>query len=90
MAFPTIEAATHLGAHQSALVHQFRRLERDIGARLYHASAPGRPMRPTRRGTALLNTLDRPDIRALTAEHAPDVSSTADGNRRWHRHVPRS
>jgi len=91
MAFPTIEAAaTHLGAHQSALVHQFRRLERDIGARLYHASAPGRPMHPTRRGTALLNTLDRPDIRALTAEHAPDVSSTADGNRRWHRHVPRS
>jgi DNA-binding transcriptional LysR family regulator len=28
-------AATFLGAHQSALVHQFRRLERDIGARLY-------------------------------------------------------
>lgn len=41
MTFPTIEAAaTSLGAHQSALVHQLRRLERDIGATLYHPSTP--------------------------------------------------
>jgi Bacterial regulatory helix-turn-helix protein, lysR family len=69
MTFPTIEAAaTFLGAHQSALVHQFRRLERDIEAKLYQRSAPGRPMRPTARGTALLKALNRPDIRALAAQ----------------------
>jgi hypothetical protein len=52
MTFPTIEAAaTHLSAHQSALIHQFRRLEHDIGAVLYQPSARGQPMRPTRRGT---------------------------------------
>ena len=72
-AFPTIEAAAaHLSAHQSALVHQFRRLERDIGARLYHPSAPRQPMRPTRRGAALLQALCRPDIEALAAGQAPD------------------
>jgi hypothetical protein len=39
MTFPAIEAAaTCLSAHQSALVHQFRRLERDIGAKLYYPS----------------------------------------------------
>ena len=39
MTFPAIEAAaTCLSAHQSALVHQFRRLERDIGAKPYHPS----------------------------------------------------
>jgi hypothetical protein len=31
----TTAAAFHLGAYQSALIHQFRRLERDIGAPLY-------------------------------------------------------
>jgi len=78
MTFPTIEAAAiHLSAHQSALVHQLRRLERDIGAPLYQASAPGQPMRPTRRGTALLNALARPHIQALAAAHAPDVSGQA-------------
>jgi hypothetical protein len=35
MTFPSIEAAaTYLGAHQSALIHQFQRLERDIGSPL--------------------------------------------------------
>jgi Bacterial regulatory helix-turn-helix protein, lysR family len=67
MSFPTIEAAAAcLGAHQSALVHQFKRLERDIGGKLYHRSTPLQPMRPTRRGTALLRALSRPDIHALT------------------------
>jgi hypothetical protein len=69
MTFPTIEAAaTCLGAHQSALVHQFKRLERDIGTKLYHRSTPRQPMRPTPRGTALLKALKRPDIQALTAQ----------------------
>ena len=42
--FPSIEAAaTYLGAHQSALIHQFRRLERDIGSPLYYRSTPASP-----------------------------------------------
>jgi hypothetical protein len=66
MAFPTIEAAAaHLDAHQSVLVNQFQRLERDIGAKLFHRSTPRRPMRPTGRGTALLDALARTDVRAI-------------------------
>jgi hypothetical protein len=66
MTFPTIQAAAvHLSAHQSALVHQFRRLERDIGAELYHRSRPRQPMRPTARGAALLDALKQPGIAAL-------------------------
>jgi hypothetical protein len=54
MAFPTIEAAaSHLGAHQAALVRQFQQLEHDIGTRLFDRSTPTTPMRPTRRGKAL-------------------------------------
>ncbi len=68
MGFPTIEAAAdHLGAHQSALVKQLQRLERDIGAQLYHRAVRARPLRPTRRGAALLDALARPDIRAMLA-----------------------
>ena len=85
MAFPTIEAAAaHLGTSQSALIHQLRRLERDIGAPLYHASSPGKPMQPTRRGTALLAALDRPDIHALAMEHAPDMSGPASSRNPGH------
>jgi hypothetical protein len=74
MNFPTIEAAAiHLGAHQSALVHQFRRLERDIGAHLYHRSTPRQPMRPTQRGTALLAALARPDVQAAATASTPDT-----------------
>jgi biotin operon repressor len=86
MAFPTIEAAaSHLGTRQSALIHQLRRLERDIGAPLYHASSPGKPMQPTRRGTILLATLDRPDIHALAMEHAPDMSGPASSRNPGHK-----
>jgi len=85
MAFPTIEAAaTHLGTRQSALIHQFRRLERDIGAPLYHASAPGKPMQPTPRGTTLLAALNQPEIHALAMEHAPDMSGPASSRNRGH------
>jgi hypothetical protein len=72
MAFPTIkQAARHLGAHPSALISQFQRLERDIGAVLYHRAAPGQPMHPTERGTALLHALNQPEVKALaTGQHA--------------------
>jgi DNA-binding transcriptional LysR family regulator len=54
MACPAIGAAAgQIGAHPSALIHQFQRLERDIGATLYHRSSPGHPIRPTARGNAL-------------------------------------
>ena len=43
----------------------------------FHASAPGKPMQPTRRGTTLLAALDRPDIHALAMEHPPDMSGPA-------------
>ena len=66
MACPAIgTAARQIGAHPSALIHQFQRPERDIGATLYHRSSPGHPMRPTARGTALLQALDQPAVRAL-------------------------
>lgn len=72
MRFPTIQAAAeYLGADQAALVRQLHRLERDVGARLYHRARHGGAIlhaaqRPTRRGTALLKALDRADVRALT------------------------
>ena len=76
MTFPTIEAAaTSLGVHQSSVVHQFRRLERDIGAKLYYRSTRRQAMRPTRRGAALLHALDRPDVQALLRAHAPDPAA---------------
>jgi hypothetical protein len=66
MGFPTIEqAAQHLGAHQAALVRQLQRLERDIGAQLSHRATHTLPLRPTRRGAALLKALDQPAVRAL-------------------------
>jgi hypothetical protein len=69
MAFPTIEqAAQHLGAHQAALVRQLQRLERDIGAQLYHRATHTAPLRPTRRGAALLEALDQPAVSALIHE----------------------
>jgi DNA-binding transcriptional ArsR family regulator len=75
MASPTITAAAAgLRICPSALSHQFRRLERDIGARLYQPATSRRPWRPTRRGAALLTALARPGTQALAAAHAPDVS----------------
>jgi len=78
MASPTIAAAAaRLRICPSALSHQFRRLERDIGARLYQPATSRRPWRPTGRGAALLTTLARPGIQALAAAHAPQISSRA-------------
>lgn len=62
MAFPTIDAAAdQLRVGQSTLVRQLQRLEIDIGATLYHRATVAQPLRPTRRGTALLRALDHPD-----------------------------
>jgi DNA-binding transcriptional LysR family regulator len=81
MTFRTIEAAAaHLGAHQSVLVNQLQRLERDIGAKLFQRSTPRRPMRPTRRGTALLDALARPEVRAIAQTPQPDPTN-ADADR---------
>lgn len=72
MGLPTIEqAAAHLGADQAALVRQLQRLENDIGAQLFHRSTPTKSMRPTRRGTSLLQKLTHPDIRYLTQQSTP-------------------
>jgi hypothetical protein len=71
MAFPALSAAAaHIGASPAALISQFKRLERDTGGELYHRSAPGQPMRPTRRGAALLRALQQPGVRDLMQQHA--------------------
>ena len=78
MASPTIAAAAaRLRICPSALSHQLRRLERDIGAKLYQPATSRRPWRPTRRGAALLTALARPGIQALAAAHAPQISGPA-------------
>ena len=78
MTSPTIAAAAaRLRICPSALSHQFRRLERDIGAGLYQPATSRRPWRPTGRGAALLTTLARPGIQALAATHAPQISRRA-------------
>jgi DNA-binding transcriptional ArsR family regulator len=89
MASPTIAAAaTRLRLCPSALSHQLRRLERDIGARLYQPATSRRPWRPTRRGAALLTALARPGIQALAAAHAPDVSGPAGSRSRYRDRMP--
>ncbi|MFI9388958.1 LysR family transcriptional regulator [Kutzneria sp. NPDC052558] len=68
MAFPNIDtAATYLGAHPGTLVHQFQRLERDIGRPLFHRSTFRKPHRPTPRGQALLRDLAQGPIQQLMA-----------------------
>jgi len=85
MASPTIAAAAaRLRLCPSGLSHQFRRLERDIGARLYQPATSRRPWRPTRRGAALLTALARPGIQALAAARAPQISGR-DGSRSRYR-----
>lgn len=66
MAFPNLTTASaYLGAEQTALTAQFQRLEADIGAPLYYRSVQTTPQRTTKRGTALLRTIKRPDIQTL-------------------------
>jgi DNA-binding transcriptional ArsR family regulator len=78
MTAPTIAAAAaRLRICPSALSRQLRRLERDIGGKLYQPATSRRPWRPTPRGTALLTALARPGTQALAAAHAPDISGRA-------------
>ena len=89
MASPTIAAAAaRLRICPSALSHQLRRLERDTGARLYQPATSRRPWRPTRRGAALLTALAQPDIQALAAAHAPDISGPASSRSRYRDRMP--
>ena len=89
MTSPTIAAAAAgLRICPSALSHQLRRLERDIGASLYQPATSRRPWRPTRRGAALLTALAIPGIQALAATHAPDVSGPARGRSRYRDRMP--
>ena len=89
MASPTIAAAAaRLRIYPSALSHQLRRLERDIGGRLYQPATSRRPWRPTGRGAALLAALARPDIQALAAAHAPDISGPAGSRSRYRDRMP--
>jgi hypothetical protein len=40
MAFPSIDtAAAYLDTHRGSLIHQFQRLEHDVGAQLFHRAA---------------------------------------------------
>ncbi|MDQ1016910.1 TniQ family protein [Streptomyces afghaniensis] len=93
IAFPSLEtAADYLNTHQGSLVHQFQRLERDLGHRLFHRSAFGKPHRPTTHGKALLRALDNPDVITLmtTAIGAdgltpqPDAGTLAQAQDRLH------
>ena len=89
MTSPTIAAAAaRLRIYPSALSHQLRRLERDIGGKLYQPATSRRPWRPTRRGAALLTALARPDIQALAAAHAPDISGPAGSRSRYRDRMP--
>ncbi|MFE2296369.1 TniQ family protein [Streptomyces sp. NPDC059452] len=66
MAFPNLEsAAAHIGIYQSTLVTQFQCLEHDLGQKLFHRSAFGRPHRPTNSGKALLRSLHTDTVQAL-------------------------
>lgn len=66
MALPNLETtADYLGTCRGALVHQFQRLERDLGHTLFHRAAFKKPQRPTRHGNALLRCLATDHIQAL-------------------------
>lgn len=68
MDFPTISAAAaHLSAHPASLIHQFCRLEKDIGHTLYQRASGGKPMQPTERGAALIAALNSPHVAAIAA-----------------------
>jgi hypothetical protein len=78
MTFPLSKPPPPISAPSSPRSsNQFRRLEHNIGARLYRRFTPRQPMRPTQRGTALLHALSRPDIQALAAAQAAEQPPSA-------------
>jgi hypothetical protein len=72
MTYPTLtDAAVAFGIGQATLVEQMRRLERDIGARLFHRATPAsETQRPTPRGRDLLHAL------AAHGIHGPEIEPT--------------
>ncbi len=89
MTSPTIAAAAaRLRICPSALSQQLRRLERDIGARLYQPATSRRPWQPTGLGAALLTALALPHVQALAAAHPPDISGPAGSRSRYRDRMP--
>jgi DNA-binding transcriptional LysR family regulator len=83
MAHPSLNtAAAHLSVHNSVLVLQIQRLEADIGAPLLHRAALAQPMHPTERGTALLEALTEPHLKALLDQHAKPLPGWKPDDRR--------
>ena len=83
MTYPSLNAAAGpLGVHISALVTQMQRLEADIGAPLFDRGTPGQPMRPTARGTALLDALNQPHVQQLLRQHAKPLPGWKPDDRR--------
>ncbi|MBS2963436.1 TniQ family protein [Actinocrinis puniceicyclus] len=73
MRFPTATTAgTYLGITHSSLIHQFQRLEDDLGTALFDRAVIGTPQHPTKAGTRLLRHLEREDVNALMAEALRD------------------
>jgi DNA-binding transcriptional LysR family regulator len=72
MAHSTLtDAAAAIGIDRTTLIGQLTRLEADVGAPLFQRATPkGRPHRPTRRGAALLQALNQPQIQARRAARA--------------------
>ncbi|MCH0557005.1 TniQ family protein [Streptomyces sp. MUM 16J] len=61
--YPTVtEAARALGIHQSTLVTQINRLEKDLGRPLIERAERGRRMRPTRFGRRVATAVRRSDF----------------------------
>ncbi|WP_405615397.1 helix-turn-helix transcriptional regulator [Streptomyces sp. NBC_01511] len=81
MRFPSLDsAAHHLKAEPNALVTQFQRLERDVGATLFARAAFGRPQQPTPHGRRLLRHLETDRVQALMTASLPhdDTSGPPD------------
>jgi hypothetical protein len=81
MAYPSMSAAGRdLDVHISSLILQFRRLEHDVGAELFHRSTPTTPKQLTPQGTQLLAALEEPRVRLLLQRHgAPPRKSNTRG-----------
>jgi hypothetical protein len=83
MAYPSLNCASaHLNVHVTSLISQFKRLERDLGAELFHRSTPTKPKQLTQRGTDLLAALEDPQIQALLQRHGepPGKRTTCQGH----------
>ncbi|MGH3150387.1 MAG: hypothetical protein ACRDOB_06630 [Streptosporangiaceae bacterium] len=69
------EAGQNLGA--PALIHQFQRLERDIGRAALPPLQPRAPHAADARGTAFLQAMDHPSVRAIAPPSRPPARQPA-------------